>query len=129
MLEIMCRYQAGGRAELLPEFAEVLLPGKNRDRIQKLHYDGLIPFMTAFADCALAARRPDMAAVIYDKLADAYPQERFTAPFYRGVAAMLRRDPAAAVPHFRQALEASPEDEAARRNLENALRLSAPKTP
>ena len=127
MMELMCRYQAGGRAELLPEFTAILNPGINRNRLQRLHYACLIPFMTAFADCALAAGRPDMAAKIYDGLAASYPAERFYQPFYRGVAAMLRRDPGTAVRHFRQALAAAPEDETARRNLENAQRLLAPK--
>lgn len=128
MLALMERYQAGKRAELLPEFTAILNPDANRKRLQDLHYGCLIPFMTAFADCALAAGHPAMAGRIYEGLADAYPGERFTAPFYRGVAMMLRRDHAAAVRCFQAAVEASPSDEAARRNLEAARqRLARPK--
>ena len=129
MLELMERYQDGKRAELLPGFTAILTSDANRERLQDLNYCSLIPFMTAFADCAMAAGRPMMASRIYEVLADAYPQEKFTAPFYRGVAMMLRRDHAAAVRYFQAAVEASPSDEIARRNLEAARRLAAQGKP
>ncbi len=127
-LQLMNRYQAGeDPAKLFPEFTRLLSPAHNRRLLQQLDYTALIPFLTTHANCALAAKNPAAAAEIYESLAHAYSEEPFTAPFYMGVAKMLRRDPAGAIPYFERAVAASPGDEQAKRNLENARRLAAGK--
>ena len=130
MLLLMIRYQAGeDPAKLYPEFSALLTPEHNRSHLQQLSYTGLIPFQTAHADCALKAGKPEKSAEIYESLARAYSTEPFTAPFYMGVAKMLRRDAAGAVGFFERALAASPNDEPTKRNLENARRLAARQQP
>ena len=127
-LQLMTRYQGGeDPGKLFPEFTKLLGSGHNRSLLQQLDYTSLIPFLTAHAACALASGNPAAAAEIYDSLAQAYSVEPFTAPFYRGVACMLRREPAKAIPHFEQAVAANPRDEQAKRNLANARRLAAEK--
>ena len=130
MLQLMIRYQAGeSPGKLYPEFSALLTPEYTRLHLQQLSYTALIPFQTAHADCALKAGKPEKAAEIYESLARAYPEEPFTAPFYMGVAKMLRRDAAGAVGCFERALAASPHDEPTKLNLENARRLASRKQP
>lgn len=129
-LEVLARYQAGeDPRKLYPVFSELLTPEQNRKMLQALYYTSLIPFQTAHANCALAAGKPETAAEIYESLAGSFQGEPFTAPFYMGVAQMLRRDAAGAILFFEQAVAASPEDRQARTNLENARRLAAGKRP
>jgi len=124
-MRLLYRSRRGADPALLPEFMALLNQDSKRESIKVLNYIFLIPLMTAFADCALSGGKPDMAARIYDGLAEDCRENPFYRPFYHGVAAMLRKDPAAAVPYFEQAHRCNPGNETARLNLETARRKAA----
>ncbi len=119
-IELLTRYQAGGRGELIPEFGQLLGSEVSRKRIQRVDYYGLWFSMQAYADCALQAHDTGLAARIYDTLAQDYAHEIFFASFYHGVAAMLKKDYRTAEGFFERAVQIRPENENAQRNLESA---------
>ena len=108
-LDAVARFQAGDpQAEAaLRSVAETA----DRALLRQLYYRSGIMLWTALAQCQLAGGRAAEAAASFRELAADYENDRFLPHFYRGVAAMLERDPKTAQTEFAEALVARPDDQ------------------
>lgn len=108
-LQAVALSQAGDpqAAAMLKEVAA----NSDRQLLRQLYYRSGIMLWTALAQQQLKAGQPEAAAASFQELAGDYRDDRFLSHFYRGVAAMLRRDPVTAQAEFAEALVVRPDDE------------------
>ncbi len=114
--EAMIAYRRDGSTAILLEFDRP----KVRDDLKNLNYRAGVELYVTLAEAALRNRDRAGAIRCYSELADLYRDDKFISAFYRGMIARLRGDLPAAIAAWEAALHWSPEDEATRRNLEQA---------
>ena len=119
----MTRFQAGDpQAEAA---LRAVTESPDRPLLRQLYYRSGIMLWTALAQCQLAGGRPAEAAASFRALAADYADDRFLPHFYRGVAAMLERDPKTAQAEFLEALVVRPDDQQTMLNYQAAAERAA----
>ena len=122
-LEAVTRFQAGDpQAEAA---LRAVAESPDRPLLRQLYYRSGIMLWTALAQCQLAGGRPAEAAASFRALAADYADDRFLPHFYRGVAAMLERDPKTAQAEFLEALVVRPDDQQTMLNYQAAAERAA----
>ena len=122
-LEAVTRFQAGDpQAEAA---LRAVTESPDRPLLRQLYYRSGIMLWTALAQCQLAGGRPAEAAASFRALAADYADDRFLPHFYRGVAAMLERDPKTAQAEFLEALVVRPDDQQTMLNYQAAAERAA----
>ncbi len=119
---VISRYMRGNRT-VLPELRTLTAPELLEPILARNFLEPVNMALKVLAMAEIREGNIPAAAEAYRRVSRCNAEDdRFTAEFFRGVAAMLEEKPAVAVSHFQRALQLNPGDENTIRNLEMAYR-------